>query len=43
MNVSHSTRTAILQFIDPSCAAAKEHVETRICSFFSTKLQLGRV
>ena len=44
MKVSHSTRTAILQLVDPACAAAKEHVETRIWNFhflsvFSAKLR----
>ena len=29
----HSTRTTILQLVDPACAAAKEHVETRIWNF----------
>ena len=48
MKVSHSTRTAILQLVDPACAAAQEHVETRIwnfhfMSFFSAKLRLGRI
>ena len=48
MKVSHSTRTAILQLVDPACAAAQEHVETRIwnfhfLSFFSAKLRLGRI
>ena len=33
MKVSHSTRTAILQLVDPYCAAAQEHVETRIWNF----------
>ena len=33
MKVSHSTRTAILQLVDPACAAAQEHVETRILNF----------
>ena len=47
MKVSHSTRTAILQLVDPACAA-QEHVETRIwnfhfLSFFSAKLRLGRI
>ena len=40
MKVPHSTRTTILQLVDPACAAAQEHVETRI---FSTKLRLGRI
>ena len=48
MKVSHSTRTAILQLVDPACAAAQENVETRIwnfnfLSFFSAKLRLGRI
>ena len=30
VKVSHSTRTANLQLVDPACAAAQEHVETRI-------------
>ena len=33
MKVSHSTRTEILQLVDPACAAAQEHVETRIWNF----------
>ena len=33
MKVSHSTGVAILQLVDPVCAAAKEHVETRIFNF----------
>ena len=33
MRVSHSTQTAIVQFGDPACAAAQEHVEFRIWSF----------
>ena len=35
MKVPHSTRTAILQLVDPACAAAQEHVdvETRIWNF----------
>ena len=33
MKVSHSTRTAILQLVDPACAAAQEHVEARIWNF----------
>ena len=46
MKVSHSTRTAILQLVDPACAAAQEHAETRIwnfhfLSFFSAKFWLG--
>ena len=46
--VSHSTRTAILQLVDPACAAAQEHVETRIWNFhflsvFSAKLRLGHI
>ena len=48
VKVSHSTRTAILQLVDPACAAAQEHVETRIWNFhffhfFSAKLRLGRI
>ena len=48
VKVPHSTRTAILQLVDPACAAAQEHVETRIWDFhflsvFSAKLQLGRI
>ena len=48
MKVPHSTRTTILQLVDPACAAAQEHVETRIwnfhfLSFFSAKLRLGRI
>ena len=44
----NSTRTAILQLVDPACAAAHEHVETRIWNFrflsvFSAKLRLGRI
>ena len=30
VKVSHSTRTAILQLVDPACTAAQEHAETRI-------------
>ena len=33
VKVSHSTQTAILQLVDPACAAAQEHVETRIWNF----------
>ena len=33
MKVSHSTRTAKLQLVDPACAAAQEHVEARISNF----------
>ena len=33
MKVSHSTITTILQLVDPACAAAQEHVETRIWNF----------
>ena len=33
VKVSHSTRTANLQLLDPACAAAQEHVETRIWNF----------
>ena len=48
MKVSHSTRTAILQLVDPYCAAAQEHVETRIWNFhflsvFSAKLRQGHI
>ena len=48
VKVSHSTRTAILQLVDPACAAAQEHVETRIWNFhflsvFFCQLQLGRI
>ena len=48
MKVSHSTQTAIFQLVDPACAAAQEHVETRIWNFhflsvFSAKLRLGRI
>ena len=48
VKVSHSTRTANLQLVDPACAAAQEHVETRIWNFhflsvFSAKLRLGRI
>ena len=49
MKVSHSTRTTILQLVDPACTAAEEHVETRIWNFhflsvfFSAKLRLRRV
>ena len=48
MKVSHSTRTAILQLVDPACAAAQEYIETRIWNFhfltvFSAKLRLGRI
>ena len=48
MKVPHSTRTTILQLVDPACAAAQEHVETRIWNFhflsvFSAKLRLGRI
>ena len=48
MKVSHSTRTAMLQLVDPACAAAQEHVETRIWNFhflsvFSAKLRPGRI
>ena len=31
VNISHSTRTAILQLVDPACP--QEHVETRIWNF----------
>ena len=48
VKVSHSTRTANLQLVDPACAAAQKNVETRICNFlflsvFSAKLRLGRI
>ena len=48
VKVSHSTQTANLQLVDPACAAAQEHVETRIWNFhflsvFSAKLRLGRI
>ena len=48
MKVSHSTRTTILQLVDPASAAAQEHVESGIWNFhffisFSAKLRLGRV
>ena len=48
VKVPHSTRTAILQLVDPACAAAREHAETRIWNFhflsvFSAKLRLGRI
>ena len=47
MKVSHSTRTANLQLVDPVCAAAQEHVEPEFgISFFvsfSAKLRLGRI
>ena len=48
VQVSHSTRTAILQLVDPAGAAAQEHVETRIWNFhflsvFSANLRLGRI
>ena len=33
VKVSHSTRTANLQLVDPACAADQEHVETRIWNF----------
>ena len=33
MKVPHSTRTTILQLVDPACAAAQEHVENRIWNF----------
>ena len=35
MKVPHSTRTTILQLVDPACAAAQEHVEPEFgISFF---------
>ena len=48
MKVSHSTRTVILQMVDPASAAAQAHIENRIwnfhfLSFFSAKLRLGRI
>ena len=49
MKVPYSTRTRILQLLDPACAAAQEHVETRIWNFhflsvfFSAKLRLGHI
>ena len=48
MKVSHSTRTTILQLVDPACAAAQEHVETIIWNFHflsvsSAKFRLGRI
>ena len=48
VKVPHSTRTAILQLVDPACAAAREHAETRIWNFhflsvFSANLRLGRI
>ena len=49
MKVSHSTRTAILQLVDPASASAQEDAETRIWNFhflsvfFSAKLRLGRI
>ena len=48
VKVPHCTRTTILQLVDPACAAAQEHVETRIWNFhflsvFSAKLRLGRI
>ena len=48
MKVPHSTRTTILQLVEPAYAAAQEHVETRIWNFhflsvFSAKLRLGRI
>ena len=48
VKVSHSTRTANLQLVDPACAAAQKNVETRIWNFhflsvFSAKLRLGRI
>ena len=38
MKVSHSTRTAILQLVDPACAAAQEHLETRIWNLYFCQL-----
>ena len=48
VKVPHSTRTTILQLVDPAYATAQEHVETRIWNFhflsvFSAKLRLGRI
>ena len=45
VKVSHSTRTAILQLVDPACAAAQEHadLEFHFLSVFSAKLRLGRI
>ena len=48
MKVSHSTITAILQLVDPACAAAQEHVGSRVWNFhflsvFSAKLRLGHI
>ena len=48
VKVPHSTRTAMLQLVDPACAAARENAETRIWNFhflsvFSAKLRLGRI
>ena len=48
MKVPHSTQTTILQLVDPACAAAQEHVETRIWNFhfvsvFSAKFRLGHI
>ena len=44
VKVPHSTRTTILQLVDPACAAAQEQVETRIWNFiFSAKLRLGLI
>ena len=48
VKVPHSTQTTILQLVDPACAAAQDHVETRIwnfifCQFFSAKLRLGLI
>ena len=33
VKVPHSTRTTILQLVDPACAAAQEHAETKIWNF----------
>ena len=33
MKVPHSTRTTLLELVDPAYAAAQEHVETRIWNF----------
>ena len=43
MKVPHSTRTAILQLIDPAYAAAQEHVETRIWNFHFLSFLSGKL
>ena len=48
MKVPHTTRTTILQLVDPAYAAAQDYVETRIWNFhclsvFSANLRLGRI